>query len=171
MAISRIKKEQLVQTYESFLKDSVNAVLIAQSGISVNAMNDLRKNMKRGGGRMMIVKKRLLIKSLEGTDSLEKINHNQIPGSLILIGSTDSAAPYAPFKIVSDYIKYIKKEDLSGTIDYVGGWIDQSWKNGDYIKEIANLPSKDELLSKLLFLLKYPVSSFARVISEVAKSK
>jgi ribosomal protein L10 len=49
--------------------------------------------------------------------------------------------------------------------------MEKNWKEGSYVTEIASLPSKEELISKLLFLLKYPVGSFARVINEVAKSK
>jgi ribosomal protein L10 len=49
--------------------------------------------------------------------------------------------------------------------------MEKNWKEGSYIREIATLPSKEQLIGKLLFLLKYPVSSFARVINEVSKKK
>lgn len=116
----------------------------------------------------MIVKKRLLLKSLSA-GHVESVEHSQLPGSLMLLISKDEAAPFAPLKAVNDYVKMAKKEGLPFQVKYVGGWIEKTWKEDSYVSELANLPSKEELISKLLYLMKYPVTSFARVISEVAK--
>ncbi len=168
MAISRKKKEELVWTYGDVVWTAVNAMIISQVGLPVNEVNNLRKQLKKAGGQLMIVKKRLLLKSLE-KGHVEKIEHSQLPGSLMLLISKDDKSPFAPLKVVNDYVKMVKKENLPYQVRYVGGWIDKIWKEDTYVSELANLPSKEELISKLLYLMKYPVTSFARVINEVAK--
>lgn len=171
MAITRKKKEQLVSLYGDVLENSVNAVVIAQVGLPVNEVNNLRKSLKKTWWQLMIVKKRILLKSLENAKGVEKVEHSQLPGSLMLLMCKDAASPLAPLKVIADYTKKVKKEGLPYKIEYVWWWMEKSWKEGSYVTEIAGLPSKEELISKLLFLLKYPVGSFARVINEVAKSK
>lgn len=171
MAITRKKKEQLVSLYGDILNTSVNAVVIAQVGLPVNEVNNLRKSLKKLWGQLMIVKKRLLLKSLENTSWVEKVEHAQLPGSLMILMCKDEKTPLAPLKIISDYAKVVKKEWLPYKIEYVGWWMEKVWKEWSYVSEIANLPSKEELISKLLFLFKYPATTFAKVIDEVAKSK
>ena len=52
---------------------------------------------------------------------------------------------------------------------FVGGWFGKKRESAEYVNELANVPSKDELLSKLAYLFNYPLTSFACVISEIAK--
>ncbi len=171
MAISRTKKEKLVSTYSDLLNGSINAVILSQVWLPVNEVNGLRKSLKKSGWQLMIVKKRLLLKSLPHTDSFESVEHAQLPWSLMLLLCNDSTTPYAPLKVISDYTKFVQSEWLPYQIQYVWWWMEKNWKEGSYIREIATLPSKEQLIGKLLFLLKYPVSSFARVINEVSKKK
>ncbi|MFA7284599.1 MAG: 50S ribosomal protein L10 [Candidatus Absconditabacterales bacterium] len=168
MAITRKKKEQLVGVYGDLVGGAVNTIVLSQVGLTVNEVNNLRKQLKKIGGQLMIVKKRLLLKSLSA-GHVESIEHAQLPGSLMLLISKDESSPFAPLKAINDYVKMVKKEGLPYQVKYVGGWIEKTWKEDTYVSELANLPSKEELISKLLYLMKYPVTSFARVISEVAK--
>jgi hypothetical protein len=46
---------------------------------------------------------------------------------------------------------------------------DGSKRSGKYVSDMANLPSKEELISKLLFMLKYPVQSLTSVLDQIAK--
>jgi ribosomal protein L10 len=168
MAISRKKKEQLVGTYGDILGSAVNAVVLSQVWLPVNEVNNLRKSLKKNGGQLMIVKKRLLLKSLANVKGLDSVEHAQLPGSLMLLLCKDENAPIAPLKIISDYTKYVKKEWLPYKIEYVGWWMEKARKEGSYLSEVAGLPSKEELIGKLLYVFNYPITSFARVIQEVA---
>lgn len=160
----------MVWTYSNILGTAVNAVVLSQVGLSVNDINSLRKGLKKVNGQIMIVKKRLLLKSLPSTD-VEAIEHSQLPGSLVLLISKDEVSPFAPLKAVNDFVKEGKKDGLKFKVNYVWGWIERVWKPTEYVTELANLPSKEELISKLLYLMKHPAGSFARVINEVAKTK
>ena len=118
MAISRTKKEQLVGLYGEILDTAINAVVISQVGLPVNEVNKLRKSLKKTGGQLMIVKKRLLLKSLEGAKSVEAVTHSQLPGSLMLLLCKDESSPLSPLKVIADYTKLIKKEGLPYQVQY-----------------------------------------------------
>lgn len=171
MAISRTKKEQLVVLYNDVIHWAVNAIVLSQVWVPVNELNNLRMSLKKNGGQLMIVKKRLLLKSLDNAKDIDKVEHAQLPGSLMLLLCKEEATPLAPLKVISDYTKFVKKEWLPYKIEYVWWRMERVWKEGWYIKEVASLPSKEELISKFLYLLKHPAGSFARVLNEVAKQK
>jgi ribosomal protein L10 len=47
----------------------------------------------------------------------------------------------------------------------------KKWNNGEYVTELANIPSREELLSKLAYLFNYPIQSFACVVDQIAKKQ
>jgi large subunit ribosomal protein L10 len=53
----------------------------------------------------------------------------------------------------------------------LGGWQSGKRQDKQYVTELANLPSKAELVSKLLFLLQYPIKTVAYTLSQVAEKK
>jgi len=66
-------------------------------------------------------------------------------------------------------LKAFKKDKKGSEFSFIGGWFEKKWQDGNYVDELANVPTKEELLSKLCYLFNYPLQSFACVISEVAK--
>ncbi|USN56005.1 MAG: hypothetical protein H6765_05685 [Candidatus Peribacteria bacterium] len=89
-------------------------------------------------------------------------------GSVAVLYSYNEADRHAPLKIVHKHNKLWKKEKAPYSIDFVGGWYDKVWQDAAYVAELANLPSKEELVGKLLYLLNHPVSSLARAIQAIA---
>lgn len=67
--------------------------------------------------------------------------------------------------------KVLKKAKRDYQFTYVGGWYEKGWKDAMYVETLAGLPSKEELLGKFLFLLKYPIQSFAATLKQVAEKK
>lgn len=67
-------------------------------------------SLKKNGGQLMIVKKRLLLKSLDNAKDIDKVEHAQLPGSLMLLLCKEETTPLAPLKVISDYTKFVKKE-------------------------------------------------------------
>lgn len=77
---------------------------------------------------------------------------------------------FSPLKAVHKTKKAVaklKKEEKSVT--YMGGWYEKDRKDADYVTSLADLPSKEELVGKFLYLLKYPVQSFAAVLNQIAE--
>ena len=90
-----------------------------------------------------------MCKDLDGTNALD-------------ISKTDATAPA---RIIAKFAKTAPKLELvAGVVE--GGYYDQ---NG--IKALAEVPSREELLGKLLGSIQSPIANFARVISQIAEAK
>lgn len=76
---------------------------------------------------------------------------------------------FAPLKVVNKHLKQFKSDDKGTSMTFLGGWFGKKRESGEYVSDLANIPSKEELLSKLAYLFNYPLTSFACVLSEIAK--
>lgn len=170
MAISKAKKQDLVKQYDSLLKDAANVVVIKQSWIPVNEQNKLRMEVKRAGGSYQVTKKRLLIRTIAET-GYDNVELSQLDGSIALLYCNSAENKFWPLKVVNKIIKDYKKENPKYVLEFVWWWFDQKRWNAQQTSEMANLPSREELIGKLLRLMKYPVQSFANVLDQVAKTK
>ncbi len=168
MALTRRQKEELVANYKEDIKSSKNVVLLKQYSISVNDINILRSSVYEAWWKMSVIKKRIF-HSTASSEWLSWVDLADMPWSVIALYAFED--DYAPLKAVSKILKQWKKEKKEFELDYLGWWFESEWKDSSYVEEIANLPSRDELLSKFAFLANYPVRSFAVVVDQIAKSK
>ena len=76
---------------------------------------------------------------------------------------------FGPLKVINKYLKEFKKDNKKSEFSFLGGWFEKKWQGGEYVNELANVPSKEELISKLCYLFNYPLQSFAVALSEIAK--
>ncbi len=166
MAITKQQKFDLVSGYAKDLASAKNVVLVKQSGIAVNDSNSLRMSLAEVGGKFNVVRKRLFIRSVADA-GLEAVAHELLDGAVVALYATEDE--YAPMKEVQKFIKAAKKADKKCSIEYVGGWFDKEWKDGAYVSALANLPTKEELVGKLLFLLKHPVQKLVGTLDAIAK--
>lgn len=164
MAISKDKKKELVQGYESDLSSAVNVVILKQSGIPVNESNGLRIELAPLGGKLNVIRKRLFLRSLEKA-GYQAVEHSDLDGAVVALYATSDE--FAPLKEIQKYIKALKKADKKYGFEYVGGWFDKEWKDAAYVQALANLPSKEELVGKFLFLLKHPVQKLVGTLDAV----
>ncbi len=167
MAITRAKKKELVEQYAAGLKSATNAVVLQQNGITVGNATKVRKTVKAADGSYTVVRKRLFMRAAKEA-GLPEVVINDLPGSIVLV-TANGDNEFGPIKAVNAVLKELKKEDKWASYAYLWGWFDKVWHDGNYVSELANLPSKEELISKLLFLLKYPMQSLASVVDQVAK--
>ena len=168
MALLKDDKKNLAQEYVKMMEEGKNVVVIKHSGIPVNEINDMRMWVNEIDGTMKIVKKRVLLKGLEG--KYEGLSLDMLEGSSIaLLTSSNEDDEHAPLKAINKLNKKWKKEKEEFGIEFVWGWYEWAvWKDSEFVTELANLPSKEELIGKLLFMLNHPVSSFARVLKAIA---
>jgi ribosomal protein L10 len=74
-------------------------------------------------------------------------------------------------KVVSKIMKDWKKKKVQYGFEYLWGWFDNDWKDSNYVKQLADMPSKEELVGKFMFMMNYPVQSFVQVLDQIAKKK
>jgi large subunit ribosomal protein L10 len=117
---------------------------------------------------MIVARKRLLLLSLKKV-WFEEVPHKDINGSIVLLLSNEDE--FAPLKVVNKAVKGRKKSQAKRTYEYVGGWYEKKRKSWQYVNELANLPTREELIGKLLFLLKHPIQKFVGTVDAIAKKK
>lgn len=98
----------------------------------------------------------------------DAVKFEDLNGAIWVVYTTPENT-FGPIKTVSTFIKEAKKEKKKFTIDFQGGWMEKKWLDQATMTEVANLPSKEELIGKMMFLLKYPAQSFANVLDQVSK--
>lgn len=169
MAMLKAQKIELAKRYLESVKGARNAVVLQHEWITVNDINALRMDVVEQEGNLEVVKKRVFLKSVEG--SYDGLTLDLLPGAIIVLYSYNEADQHAPLKVISKIKKAWKKDKKKSSIDYVWAWYDGQWQDADYVTELADLPSKQELVGKFLFLLNHPVSSFARVLNAIAEKQ
>lgn len=166
MTITKAKKEQLLAKYKEDLNGSTNAVIVKQTGIAVTVANKMRMELKNADGNMNIIKKRIFLRALKDA-GLEEVNVDTLEGSVFALYAHENE--FGPLKVINKYLKEFKKENKGSELSFLWGWFEKKWQDGEYVNELANVPTKEELISKLCYLFNYPLQSFACVLSEIAK--
>lgn len=168
MAISKSKKEELVKQYIQDLKEAKNVVIFNQSWVTVGDATAMRKEIKKSEGKMNVIRKRLFLRALKEAGYAD-ITIDQLEGPVVALYATGDE--YAPLKNVNKKLKeYLSKKEKK-SISFLWARFDKKWYDGAYVTELANIPSREELLSKLVWLFKYPLQSLTSVLDQIAKKK
>jgi large subunit ribosomal protein L10 len=142
--------------HEKFGQSKV--VIVADyKGLDVAAINDLRGKLREAKVEFKVVKNTLLQKASQDTDAALIKDSFKGP-SAVAISYED---PVAPAKILTDFIK--ENKNLEIKIGVMGAKV----LNIDDVKALANLPSREVLLSKLLSVFTAVPGGFVRVLAGV----
>ncbi len=155
--MDRAAKEELVTHYNGIFKDAGVIVVTHYSGLSVPEIDDLRHQMADVGGTVKVTKNRLVKLALAGTPA-ENIADLFNGPTAIAYSSDPVSAP----KIAA---KFAKEND---NLVIVGGIMDETVLDVDGVKNLASLPSLDELRGKLVGLINSPATKVAGVLQAPA---
>ena len=79
----------------------------------------------------------------------ETVALDELEGPVVVLYANGDE--YAPLKVVNKYAKQFASDKTSKTaVKFLGAWYDKKWNNGEYVTELANIPSREELLSNWL---------------------
>jgi large subunit ribosomal protein L10 len=153
-------KKAIVADVGAQLAAAQTVVLAEYRGIPVGELTTLRANARSQGVYLRVLKNTLARRAAQGTQ-FEQLGDSMV-GPLIYGISAD---PVAPAKVLHQFSKgqdqlVIKAGFYNGKVLDVNG-----------VKELATIPSREELLSMLLGVMKAPVSAMARVLGAVAEQK
>ena len=160
MAKIELKKPVVAEISES-IKDAQSVILIHYSGITVEADTELRKEMRENGVVYKVYKNTMMNFAFKGTDCEPLCPHLEGPNA-IAISKTDATAPA---RIIAKYAKEAK------TLEMKAGIVEGDFYDAEGMKAIAQVPSREELLGKLLGSIQSPISNLARVLNQIAESK
>jgi large subunit ribosomal protein L10 len=158
MALTREKKNQVVKEVTSLLDGSKMTVVAAYQGTTVKAMQTLRKQAKDNGTVIHVVKNRLVIKALEGSETLKDADTSALKGQLLYAFNSEDEV--APAQALANFAK------VSPTIEFVGAFTeDGTFIGADDVKALAALPSKEQLRGMLVGTIAAPLSGFVNVLA------
>ena len=148
------KREVVTALHDVFAKTGV-VVVAHYAGLTVAQMTRLRSDMRSAGGQVKVAKNRLVKLALEGTDA--KGIADLLKGPTCLAYSADPiAAPKVAVKFAKANEKFV----------ILGGAMGATVLDAKGVNSLADLPSLDELRSKLTGLIQAPGSKIARTLNE-----
>jgi large subunit ribosomal protein L10 len=159
MALSRSQKSDKVKKLAAELETSTSAIIGTFTGLTAAKDFSLRKTVRAAGGSYHVVKNKLAQKSAEGT---------KIEAALKGLKGVNSVAytsgdPVALAKALSTWVKD------NSEFTFKLGIVDGKVINVQEIGDLANMPGKEELFAKLLFLINAPAQRLATVINATGR--
>ena len=150
------RNQTLLNTLLDRMKDKPLIVTARYSNVNASQMNDLRREISNGGGRMLIAKNNIVKLAADelGIAEIESI----IDGPTAYVIADDDIA--ATVKALTTSVK-----DQSINVEILGGVMDSEVINASRVEQIADLPSKEQLIGMLASSLNGPLMSFARVLN------
>ena len=152
-------KQPIVQAIAEEIKDAQSVVLVDYRGLTVAQDTELRKQLREAGIVYKVYKNTMMKRAFEGTE-FEGLD-NCLEGPSAIAVSKDDAT--APARILCSSPRMLRlwnsrRGVVEGTVYDVAG-----------LTELSKIPSREELLSRLLGSMQSPIANFARVIKQIAE--
>lgn len=163
MSLTRQEKEGVVKEATELLKKSNGVIFTEAIGVSTSAIRSLRTQLKAAGATYKVIKRtltRIAFRSL-GVTAGAKIARTSI--SLVFLPDDLPAIS----KILYEFSKKEKNFKILNAYDVA----EKRWLAGEEVLVLAKLPSRQDLLTQLAYVLKAPMKRFAFVVNQVAQQK
>lgn len=152
--MKREEKAQAISDYEG-IGQATNAFLIDFKGITVPQVTELRKQVRETGSRYIVVKNTLALIAVK--DSPLKTLEKQFSGMTAVAYNRTDAVALA--KALTKFAKDVP------TVSFKGVMLNGQIVPASQIQNIASLPSREELVSRLLFLMLSPIRGLVTVLN------
>ena len=152
-------KQPIVAEISEVIKDAQSVVLVDYRGLTVEEDTALRKQLREAGVNYKVYKNTLMNFAFKGTDFEALAPYLNGPSAIAV--STDDAT--APARILAEFAKKAKNLEIKA------GVVEGTFYDAKGMLAVAEIPSRDVLISKLLGSLQSPISNFARVIKQIAE--
>ena len=156
------QKKQVVADLADSIKNSAAGVLVKYQGITVEDDTKMRKALREAGVKYVVMKNTLTGKACEenGLGDMKQYLNGM---TAIAVGTADD--PIAPAKILSEFSKSKKKMAIKcGVCD--GAFLDEAG-----VQALANLPSKEVLIAKIMGSMMSSVSKFVYCVEALRKKQ
>ena len=160
MSLNIDDKKAVVAEVSAQLAGAQTLVIAEYRGIGVSSMTKLRAKARENGVYLRVLKNTLVRRAVAGTP-FEALA-DQMVGPLVYSVSAD---PVAAAKVLFQFAKEDNK------IVIKAGSYNGAVLSAAEVAELASIPGREELLSKLLYVMQAPVSGFARALAALAEQK
>lgn len=154
-----VEKQVVIDEIKDKFERAESAVVIDYMGITVAQADAMRKKLREANVDYTVYKNTLVKRAIDGTkyEALAEV----LEGPSAFAFSYDDAT--APARVLSESIKEFKK------MEFKGGLVEGEYYDKDAIAQVASIPSREVLISKFMGSIQSPISSFARVIKQIAE--
>lgn len=156
MSLNRKEKAVVIEEVSAEVAKAQSIIIAEYRGLDVASVTVLRKTARESGVYLRVLKNTLVRRAVAGTP-FEELSA-QLTGPLIYGVSAD---PVSAAKVLAGFAKTNEKLVIKG------GALPNSLLTQDGVKALATMPSRDELLSKLMGTMQAPVTQFVRTLNEV----
>ncbi len=154
------QKKELVDRVSKSLSEAEITILIDYKGLDVLAMTELRSKLREAGVQIEVVKNTLLTRASDGCDSALMKDFYKGPNAIVI----SREDPVAPAKVLVDFAKTNEKLEIKA------GALAGKLLSLEDIEKLAKMPSKDELLTKMVCTLNAVPTSFVNVLAGVPRA-
>ncbi|KYD20734.1 50S ribosomal protein L10 [Caldibacillus debilis] len=155
------QKKRIVEEITEKLKKSQTTVIVDYRGLNVAEITELRKQLREAGVEFKVYKNTLMRRAAEKAE-LSELNEFLTGPNAVAFSEHD---PVMPAKILNEFAKKNEKLEIKA------GIVEGRLASIDEIKALAELPSREGLLSMLLSVLQAPIRNFALAVKAVADQK
>ena len=158
MAKIEIKKP-IVEEISATIKDAQSVVLVDYRGLTVAQDTELRKQLREAGITYKVYKNTMMNFAFKGTDFEALAPYLDGPNAMA-VSTTDATAPA---RILAKFAQTAKQLEIKA------GVVEGTVYDANGMKAISEIPSREELLSKLLGSIQSPIANFARCMNQLAE--
>lgn len=157
------EKQAIVAELADRLKGAASGVFVDYKGITVLQDTALRNELRQSGVQYTVIKNTLCRRAIDevGLSEIDPV----LNGTTSLATTTED--PIAPFRVIGDYSKKLGENVFT----VKAGFMDGKILTQEEMTEIAALPSKDALYSKVLGTMLAPITSLAVVLGQILEQK
>lgn len=152
-------KAPVVEEIKELLDGACAMVLVDYRGLTVEQDTQLRKKLRENGVSYKVYKNTLVNFAIQGTEFEALAKHLEGP-TAVAICKTDAAIPA---KLLLEFSK------TAPALELKAGVVEGTYYDEKGIKIIATIPSRNELLGKLLGSIQSPITNMARVLKQIAE--
>ena len=152
-------KQPIVQEISENIKDAQSVVVVDYRGLTVAEDTQLRKALREAGVTYKVYKNTMIRFAAKGT-AFEALEPN-LEGPTALAVSKEDAT--APARILAEFAKKADKLEIKG------GVVEGNAYDAAGIMEIAKIPGREALISRLLGSMQSPITNMARVLNQIAE--
>lgn len=154
-------KKPIVEEISANIKDAQSVVIVDHRGLTVAEDTELRKQLREAGITYKVYKNTMMNFAFKGTDCEGLTTYLEGPSAIAI--SKDDAT--APARILCNFAKNAKALEIKG------GVVEGTVYDSKGIEAISNVPSREELLGKLLGSIQSPITNLARVLNQIAEQQ
>ncbi len=152
-------KKPVIDEIAAGIKDAQSVVLVDYRGLTVEQDTILRRQLREAGVTYKVYKNTMMNFAFKGTDCEALAQYLEGPSGMAV--SKEDAT--APARVLANFAK------TAPALEIKGGVVEGVAYDAAGIGQIASIPSREELLGKLLGSIQSPITNFARVLNQIAE--